>query len=142
VQTADGQCFTIEDDQQNQTTKCTVSQLLSRFEVQSARCDSESSPARRPRIRLNRRPRICQHQSRGLTPSPVKERFKAIIELISVASSVFAIHRETVAELEKLDPSPEQQAILARFKGSLAKHKAEFKEGVKDGFGAIARIRR
>jgi hypothetical protein len=72
----------------------------------------------------------------------MRERFKAIIELISVALSVFALHRETVAELEKLDPSPEQQAILARFKGSLAKHKAEFMEGVKDGFGIMARIGR
>jgi hypothetical protein len=72
----------------------------------------------------------------------VKERFKAFIELISVTSAVFAIHGETVAELEKLDPSPEQQAILARFKGQLAKHKAEFKEGVKDGFGIMARIDR
>jgi hypothetical protein len=72
----------------------------------------------------------------------VKERFKAIIELILVKSSVFAIHRETVAELEKLDPSPEQQAILAQFKGSLAKHKAAFKEGVKDGFGIMKRISR
>ena len=71
----------------------------------------------------------------------MKERFKAIIELISVAS-VFAIHRETVAELQKLEPSSEQQAILARFKGPLAKHKAAFKEGVKDGFGIMARIRR
>ena len=72
----------------------------------------------------------------------MKERFKAIIELISLASTVFAIDRETVAELEKLDSSPEQQAILARFKGQLAKHKAEFKEGVKDGFGMMARIGR
>jgi hypothetical protein len=37
---------------------------------------------------------------------------------------------------------PQQQAILARFKDRLAKHKAEFKEGVKDGFGIMARIRR
>ena len=72
----------------------------------------------------------------------MKERFKAIIELISLASTVFAIDRETVAELEKLDSSPEQQAILARFKGQLAKHKAEFKEGVKDGLGIMARIGR
>jgi len=70
----------------------------------------------------------------------VKERFKAIIELISLASTVFAIDRETVAELEKLEPSQEQQEILARVKGSLAKHKAAFKEGVKDGFGIMARI--
>jgi hypothetical protein len=83
----------------------------------------------------------CHNQRRGLTPSPVKE-FKAIIELISIASSVFAIHRETVAELEKLDPSPKQQAILARLKGPLAKCKAEFKETVKDVFGIMARIGR
>jgi hypothetical protein len=72
----------------------------------------------------------------------MRQRLKAIIELISVASSGFALARETIAELEKLGPSPEQQAILARFKDSLAKHKAEFKEGVKDGFGIMARIGR
>jgi hypothetical protein len=72
----------------------------------------------------------------------MRKRFKAIIELISIASSVFAFHRETIAELEKLDPSPEQQAILAKLKGPLAKLKAEFKEAVKDVFGTIARIGR
>ena len=72
----------------------------------------------------------------------MRERFKAIIELISMALSVFAIHRETVAELQKLEPFPEQQAILARFKDQLAKHKAEFKEGLKDVFGIMARIGR
>jgi hypothetical protein len=97
-------------------------------------------PARRARKRLNRRPRIANNQHRGLAPSPVKERFKAIVELVAIASSLFALHRDLIAELEKLDPSPEQQAILARLKAPLAKHKAAFKEGVKDGFGIMARI--
>jgi hypothetical protein len=57
-----------------------------------------------------------------LTPEPIRKRFKAIIELISVALSVFAVHPEKIAELRKLDPSPEQQAILDRVKGPLAKH--------------------
>jgi hypothetical protein len=64
----------------------------------------------------------------------MRKRFKAIIELISIASSVFAFHRETIAELEK--------PILAKLKGPLAKLKAEFKEAVKDVFGTIARIGR
>jgi hypothetical protein len=72
----------------------------------------------------------------------MRKRFKAIIELISAALSVFAVHRELIAGLGKLDPSPEQQATLARLKGPLAKCKTEFKEAVKDVFGTIARIGR
>jgi F420-0:gamma-glutamyl ligase len=72
----------------------------------------------------------------------MRKRLKAIIELIPLASSVFALARETVAELEKLDPSPEQQAILAKLKGPLAQCKSEFKEAVKDVFGIMARIGR
>jgi hypothetical protein len=72
----------------------------------------------------------------------MRKRFKAIIELISIASAVFALHRELIAELEKLDPSPEQQAILAKLKGPLAKLKSQFKEAVKDVFGIMARIGR
>jgi hypothetical protein len=71
----------------------------------------------------------------------VRKRLKAIIELISVASAVFALTRETFRQLEKADPSPEQQAILAKLKGPSAKLKAEFKETVKDAFGIIARLR-
>ena len=72
----------------------------------------------------------------------MRKRLKAIIELISVASSVFAVGRELIAELGNLDPSPEQQAILAKLKGPLAKLKAEFKEAVKEVFGIMARIGR
>jgi hypothetical protein len=35
----------------------------------------------------------------------MKERFKAIIELVAIAAAVFALARELVAELEKLDPT-------------------------------------
>jgi hypothetical protein len=56
----------------------------------------------------------------------VKERLKAVVELISIASSVFALTRELIAELQKLDLSPEQQAILAKLEGPLAKFKSEF----------------
>jgi hypothetical protein len=72
----------------------------------------------------------------------MKERFKAIVELVAIASSLFALHRELIAELEQLDPTPEQQAILAKHKGSSAKLKSQFKETVKDVFGIIARIGR
>ena len=72
----------------------------------------------------------------------VRKRFKAIIELISVGLSVFAIHRELIAELGKIGLSDEQKATLAKLKGSLAKRKAEFKEAVKDIFGMMARIGR
>jgi hypothetical protein len=72
----------------------------------------------------------------------VKERLKAVVELISIASSVFALTRELIAELQKLDPSPEQQAILAKLEGPLAKLKSEFKEVAKDIFGIMARISR
>ena len=65
----------------------------------------------------------------------MRKRLKAIVELISVGASVFALHWESIAELEKLDPSPEQEAILAKHKGPLAKLKSEFKETVKDAFG-------
>jgi hypothetical protein len=64
----------------------------------------------------------------------MRKRFKAIIELISVALSIVAITRETVAELRKLRPSPEQREILDRAKGPLAKVETEFKEGVKEVF--------
>jgi hypothetical protein len=72
----------------------------------------------------------------------MKKKLKAIIELISVASSVFASSRETLAEIEKLDLSSEQRAILDRAKGPLAKCRTKFKEAVKDVFGTIARIGR
>jgi hypothetical protein len=72
----------------------------------------------------------------------MRKRFKAIVELISVASSVFALTGELVAELEQLEPSPEQQAILAKVKAPLAKLKSEFKEALKDIFGIMARIGR
>jgi hypothetical protein len=72
----------------------------------------------------------------------MRERFKPIVELISLALSVFAIHRETVAELAKLDPSPEQQAILARFKGPLVQMKSRIQGRRKDVFGIMARIGR
>jgi hypothetical protein len=47
-----------------------------------------------------------------------------------------------VAELEKLDASPEQEAILAKLKSPLAKLKSGFKEAVKDVFGIMVRIGR
>jgi hypothetical protein len=72
----------------------------------------------------------------------MKARFQAIVELVAMASSLFALHRELIAELEKLDPSPEQQSILAKHKGSLAKLKSQLKETVKGVFGIMARIGR
>jgi hypothetical protein len=71
----------------------------------------------------------------------MRKQLKALLELISIAASTFALLRELNAGLEKADPSPEQQAILARLKGPSAKLKAEFKESVKDLFGIMARLR-
>jgi hypothetical protein len=36
---------------------------------------------------------------------------------MATTSSMFALHRDTIAELEKLNLSPELQAILTRAKG-------------------------
>jgi hypothetical protein len=71
----------------------------------------------------------------------MRKQLKALLELISIAASTFALHRELIAGLEKADPSPEQQAILAKHKCPLAKLKSQFKETVKDAFGIIARLR-
>jgi hypothetical protein len=72
----------------------------------------------------------------------MRKQLKALLELISIAASTFALLRELNTGLEKADPSPEQQAILAKLKGPSAKLKAEFKEAVKDLFGIIARTGR
>jgi hypothetical protein len=70
-----------------------------------------------------------------------KEQLKTLIQLMSTSSSTFTLHRETIAELEKLNLSPEQ--LVAGAKGfPFAKTKFQSKDIVKEVLDILERIRR